>query len=337
MAEQADAPDKGTESDITLEENDKASHEPDIIHGVEPLIYGFLREMGQLHGICVPTDVKRLFYIFYNGRFRIKKKVSDTPQGHIYIAEDLFDDMNLCIVREAVIDLCETGKSHDGKPFNGTFLRANSVLKYLSSQPNADSGFTRMICDWQNERCYYYAAGYSEKELFTFISESFQERGRMKQYMETHVNKPQVVLTENNAHQWLIDVRGIFRQLVKAVHYFHQNGVCHLDLSLESTMIYEVEGLKVKICGFGLAKQFDLNEPSDALFKNEGRVGKRGYMAPEVFNSMVYDCRKADIWSLGTSDSICVQNPIHCHFHIFHTHSMCRSDVVYDVGRCTTI
>merc|ERR1712228_303183 len=29
------------------------------------------------------------------------------------------------------------------------------------------------------------------------------------------------------------------------------------------------------------------------------RVGKRGYMAPEVYNKMVYDSRKADVWSLG--------------------------------------
>ena len=281
-----------------------ASHQPDIIHGVEPLIYGFAREMEKLHGLCVPADVKHLFYIFYNGRFRIKKKVSDAPQGHIYEAEDLFDDRKLCRVYEASINLCETGKTRSGDSWNGSsFVHGNKVLKYLSSQPNANPGFRRMICDWKNERNYYYAVEYCEgPDLFEFVSDSFQ-KGRMKQYVETNGDKPQVVLKENNAHQWLIDVRGIFRQLVKAVHYFHQKGVCHLDLSLESTMIYEVEGLKVKIFDFGFAKQFDVNGRSDALFKCDKRVGKLQYMAPEQLTGMTYDCRKADVYSLGMSHS----------------------------------
>eukprot|EP01084_Bolivina_argentea_P010566 19689_1 len=58
-------------------------------------------------------------------------------------------------------------------------------------------------------------------------------------------------------------------------------------------MIYKVDGLKVKIIDFGLAKRFDYNNnPKHANFLNDQYVGKQGCMAPE-------DCRKADIWSLG--------------------------------------
>ena len=121
--------------------------------------------------------------------------------------------------------------------------------------------------------------------------------------MKAAKNQPQEALKSNDAHQWLIDVRGIFRQLVKAVYWMHDQGVVHLDISLENTMIYKVKGLEVKIIDFGLAKQFDYknpNKPKDALFQNDQRVGKRGYMAPEVYqNVQAYDCRKADIWSLG--------------------------------------
>ena len=237
-----------------------------------------------------------------NGRFKIVKKLADTLQGYIYLAEDLKDNMEKRVIKEAYIALIENGKSRDGHPVHEDFPNEKNLLKYLSTQPDADPGFTRIVCDWQTEHCYYYAMEFCEAELFKFISNSFAQGGRMYNYMQQQRDKDQVALASNDAHQWLIEVRSIFRQCVKAVHYFHQKGVCHLDLSLENTMIYKVEGLRVKIIDFGLGKKYDYknpHKPKDAKFQNNERVGKRGYMAPEVYNKMVYDARKADIWCLG--------------------------------------
>ena len=143
---------------------------------------------------------------------------------------------------------------------------------------------------------------YCEAALFRHISGAFARGGKMHGEVRGLLNRPQEPLKSNYAHQWLIDVRNIFRQLVKTVYWMHEQGVVHLDISLENTMIYNLKGLEVKIIDFGLAKQFDYKNPhkaKDALFQNDQRVGKRGYMAPEVWNSSVYDCRKADIWCLG--------------------------------------
>merc|ERR1719461_2100686 len=53
-------------------------------------------------------------------------------------------------------------------------------------------------------------------------------------------------------------------------------------------------GNQIKIIDFGLAKYYPDNK-----FINNKRVGKTGYMAPEVFARKTYDPRAADIWSIG--------------------------------------
>lgn len=132
-----------------------------------------------------------------------------------------------------------------------------------------------------------------EAELFKFISQSFASGGAMFQRIQATANAPQIPLTTNDAHQWLRQIRGVFRQCVQCVFWMHEKGVCHLDLSLENTMIFKMDTLWVKIIDFGVAKRFDKH------FYNYERVGKIGYMAPEVYAEEVYDARKADIWSLG--------------------------------------
>jgi len=74
------------------------------------------------------------------------------------------------------------------------------------------------------------------------------------------------------------------------VHFIHQNGMVHLDLSLENVLLTKQN--VVKICDFGLAK-----EGKD--FKLSTRPGKLPYMAPEIFELKEFDGQKADVWSLG--------------------------------------
>jgi len=121
----------------------------------------------------------------------------------------------------------------------------------------------------------------------------------MAQYTKQQSNKSQQPLEEPN--QWINMVQDMFKQCVKCISWMHNQGVVHLDLSLENTMlIAPKEGSNVPLCkiiDFGLAKQFNINNHESYYF-NE-RVGKTGYMSPEVYNKQKYDGRLADIWSLG--------------------------------------
>eukprot|EP01084_Bolivina_argentea_P238879 401363_1 len=233
-------------------------------------------------------------------RFQLKRKLADTLQGHIYLAYDLQNKHEKVVVKETYKGLVDAGKSRDGHIVHEDFHNEIRLLTYLSKQPDADEGFVRIIHQWETDDCFYYAMQWCEAELFKFISKSFAAGGTMFQYMKRETNKQQIPCSRNNAHEWLANIQNIFRQCVKCMYWMQLKGVCHLDLSLENTMIFKVDGLKVKIIDFGLAKHYDYkNNEKDALFRNDKRVGKRGYMAPEVYNKMIYDARRADVWSLG--------------------------------------
>eukprot|EP01084_Bolivina_argentea_P228786 386325_1 len=195
--------------------------------------------------------------VTWQKRFKCGAKLADTLQGHIYLARDLQCNSIQVVVKETYKTLVDTGKSRDGHVVHEDFHNETRILTYLSRQPDADEGFCRIIYEWETEDCFYYAMQFCEAELFKFISNSFAANGDMYNFMKKETSKPQVPGDKNDAHKWLIQIRSVFRQCVQCCYFMHVKGICHLDLSLENTMIYKVDGLKVKIIDFGLAKHFD--------------------------------------------------------------------------------
>lgn len=83
--------------------------------------------------------------------------------------------------------------------------------------------------------------------------------------------------------------RGIFKQIVHAVKYFHDKDICHRDLKISNILINHNN--KVKIIDFGFAA----HNQSD--FKTY--CGTPSYMPPEMVKKINYDGIKTDIWTLG--------------------------------------
>ena len=81
-----------------------------------------------------------------------------------------------------------------------------------------------------------------------------------------------------------------FRQIVFAVEYLHQLGICHRDLKPENILLDSCT--RVKIADFGFARWV-----SSSL--TETSCGSPHYAAPEIIRGQPYDGRVADIWSLG--------------------------------------
>jgi len=79
--------------------------------------------------------------------------------------------------------------------------------------------------------------------------------------------------------------------LAKGLHYIHQHGICHLDLSLENILLTKAD--EIRICDFGQA------QTKRKIHDRDLRRGKPKYMSPEVYRLQEYDGFKADIWSLG--------------------------------------
>jgi len=86
-------------------------------------------------------------------------------------------------------------------------------------------------------------------------------------------------------------IKKYLTMMAKGVSFLHNNGISHLDLSLENMLLTSND--EIRICDFGQAQEKRFFESFSP------RRGKLGYMCPEVYKFHPYDGFKADVWSLG--------------------------------------
>ena len=84
-----------------------------------------------------------------------------------------------------------------------------------------------------------------------------------------------------------------FEQIISALGFFHNNGIVHRDLKTENMLLNAFFDLK--ICDFGLS--IVLENKNDSI-KQVGKVGTKGYIAPEILRRKKYDA-SCDIFSAG--------------------------------------
>ncbi len=89
----------------------------------------------------------------------------------------------------------------------------------------------------------------------------------------------------------LDDTRKIILQIADALDYAHHQGIVHRDI--KSANILVLNGLKVKIADFGIARM-----PSSDLTQEGQFVGTPNYMSPEQIQGRPIDGR-SDLFSLG--------------------------------------
>ena len=86
--------------------------------------------------------------------------------------------------------------------------------------------------------------------------------------------------------------RHLWRQIVSAIAYLHENHIVHRDLKLENIIIDKKGSVKIIDLGFG---NFILHE--NHLLRTF--CGSPDYAAPELFLGKAYNGFHADCWSLG--------------------------------------
>ncbi|ESN95435.1 hypothetical protein HELRODRAFT_86903 [Helobdella robusta] len=87
------------------------------------------------------------------------------------------------------------------------------------------------------------------------------------------------------------EARMKFRQILSAVHYFHQKNIVHRDLKAENLLLDK--DYNVKIADFGFSNEFCPGSKLDTF------CGSPPYAAPELFLGKKYIGPEVDVWSLG--------------------------------------
>jgi len=87
------------------------------------------------------------------------------------------------------------------------------------------------------------------------------------------------------------DKKKIFKELVEAVKYLHENNISHRDLKVENVLLDKDNN--VKLADFNLATRFQPNE----LITHH--CGSEEYTSPEIVTRKAYDPQLTDIWALG--------------------------------------
>ena len=87
----------------------------------------------------------------------------------------------------------------------------------------------------------------------------------------------------------------IFKQIMYAISYCHDQKICHRDMKAENVLFLGKEDdSPIKVIDFGLSKIF---KEGDKIKKMTTRVGTAYYVSPEVLKGN-YD-ERCDIWSCG--------------------------------------
>ena len=84
----------------------------------------------------------------------------------------------------------------------------------------------------------------------------------------------------------------IFKQILLALQFIHQNNIIHRDIKLDNILI-DLDN-NIRVCDFGVSKQID--PINDTMYE---QCGTPAYMAPELLMGYGYKGFNADLWSAG--------------------------------------
>jgi len=227
------------------------------------------------------------------------RKLTQTLQGTIWSSHRKK-------IKEAAIVKVTSRKLHkdgmivvDGKKYSVSedILKEQNILKFLTAQTDGGrQGVVRHLDFFKSNTNFYFVMEHGGHMLFDFVV-------RVHRYIESG---------KLDLDHWREFVRVLFVQIVEAVQSIHKYDVCHYDISLENLLINDVEvvldscgkitfcteGVRVKLCDFGLAERDD-NDEKGLNSESTKFCGKPNYKSPECASEKQFNARANDTWCVG--------------------------------------
>lgn len=225
------------------------------------------------------------------------RKLTQTLQGTIWSSHRKKSSQS-AIVKVTSRKLHEDGVIVvDGQKYSVSedIVKEQDILRFLSAQ-SGGRGVVRHLDFFKSNSNFYFVMEHGGHMLFDFVV-------RVHRYLESG---------KLALGHWRQFVRVLLAQIVDAVQFCHRHGVCHYDLSLENLLINDVEvvldrsgkitfctdGVRVKLCDFGLAERDDKDERALNI-QSTKFCGKPNYKSPECAAGKQFNARANDTWCVG--------------------------------------
>eukprot|EP01083_Nonionella_stella_P080068 219823_1 len=235
------------------------------------------------------------------------EQISETLQGSIWrgTQQSSSGDLISSAIKVTNKDLHQTCKGvSDFKVYtvSENILTEQAILKYLTQHKDCPHSIVKYRAFYESKQNYCFVMEDGGSSLFSFIRKVHQ-----------FIDQRKISISH-----WKQVMKVILKQMIECIAFIHSKNVCHFDISLENFLINDVQidvhkirdkhgkvtetitfvldGIKVKLCDFGLARLFATKQCKSARF-----CGKTGYKSPEIFDENIcsFDAKKNDIWGFG--------------------------------------
>ncbi|KAL7325075.1 hypothetical protein PS15p_210167 [Mucor circinelloides] len=204
-------------------------------------------------------------------KFRIKKLLGVGAFSKVFLAHNM-EEGGLFAVK-----MINKERMYQDLRVKSSIEREVGVLKFL----NHDR-IVQLEATMETERHLCIVLEYVQGgELFDFV-----------QHMHNDIHQ---VGIQSNIDELLI--KRLALELIQVVLWLHEHNIVHRDLKLENILVYfdeETGEPHLKVTDFGLARIVNPQEPNLTT-----RCGSEEYAAPEIVQSLGYDGRLTDTWSIG--------------------------------------
>ncbi|KAM3146386.1 hypothetical protein pb186bvf_001355 [Paramecium bursaria] len=159
-----------------------------------------------------------------------------------------------------------------------------------------------MILEFKNLRKLSHPNIVQMEQLFVQWNEGFQATGTVCVIMEKVNGREMFEVIQQDKQYTEKTTRILFKQVLSAIQYLHDNYVCHRDLKPNNILCSE-DGQNIKITDFNVSKFSDSYKEFGNL-NEHGKIemwtytGTVAFSAPEIFSGGLYN-EQVDMWSAG--------------------------------------